>query len=125
MKNFSNGSIEIKVQPRPLLHIGIGLRYKRNREEVCVMKQISEIRTFVSKRAEEYGAERVCLFGSYARGEATENSDIDLHIDKGRIRGGIALSGLFLDLKSDLGANIDLVTTGSLDTEFLEKIKGE
>lgn len=55
------------------------------------MKQISEIRKFVSKRAEEYGAERVYLFGSYARGEATENSDIDLHIDKGRIRGGIAL----------------------------------
>lgn len=91
MKNFSNGSIEIKVQPRSLLHIGIGLRYKRNREEVCVMKQISEIRKFVSKRAEEYGAERVYLFGSYARGEATENSDIDLHIDKGRIRGGTSL----------------------------------
>lgn len=125
MKNFSNGSIEIKVQPRSLLHIGIGLRYKRNREEVCVMKQISEIRKFVSKRAEEYGAERVYLSGSYARGEATENRDIDLHIDKGRIRGGIALSGLLLDLKSDLGANIDLVTTGSLDTEFLEMIKGE
>lgn len=88
------------------------------------MKQISEIRKFVSKRAEEYGAERVYLFGSYARGEATENSDIDLHIDKGRIRGGIALAGLLLDLESDLGANIDLVTTGSLDTEFLEKIKG-
>ena len=30
------------------------------------MKQISEIRKFVSKRAEEYGAERVYLFGSYA-----------------------------------------------------------
>ena len=125
MKNFSNGSIEIKVQPRSLLHIGIGLRYKRNREEVCVMKQISEIRKFVSKKAEEYGAERVYLFGSYARGEATENSDIDLRIDKGRIRGGIALAGLLLDLESDLGANIDLVTTGSLDTEFLEMIKGE
>lgn len=85
------------------------------------MKQISEIRETVSKRAAEYGAERVYLFGSYARGEANENSDID----KGKIRGGIALAGLLLDLESDLETNVDLVTTGSLDAEFLEMIKGE
>lgn len=89
------------------------------------MKQISEIRKTVSKRAAEYGAERVYLFGSYARGDANENSDIDLRIDKGQIRGGIALAGLLLDLESDLEAKVDLVTTGSLDAEFLEMIKGE
>ena len=66
------------------------------------MKQISEIRETVNRRAREYGAERVYLFGSYARGDANENSDIDLRIDKGEIRGGIALAGLLLDLESDL-----------------------
>ena len=89
------------------------------------MKQISEIRETVNRRAREYGAERVYLFGSYARGDANENSDIDLRIDKGQIRGGIALAGLLLDLESDLEAKVDLVTTGSLDEEFLDMIKGE
>ena len=89
------------------------------------MKQISEIRENVNRRAREYGAERVYLFGSYARGDANETSDIDLRIDKGQIRGGIALAGLLLDLESDLEAKVDLVTTGSLDEEFLEMIKGE
>ena len=89
------------------------------------MKQISEIRETVNRRAREYGAERVYLFGSYARGDANENSDIDLRIDKGEIRGGIALAGLLLDLESDLEAKVDLVTTGSLDEEFLDMIKGE
>ena len=89
------------------------------------MKQISEIRENVNRRAREYGAERVYLFGSYARGDANETSDIDLRIDKGQIRGGIALAGLLLDLESDLEAKVDLVTTGSLDEEFLEMITGE
>ena len=89
------------------------------------MKQISEIRENVNRRAREYGAERVYLFGSYARGDANETSDIDLRIDKGQIRGGIALAGLLLDLESDLEAKVDLVTTGSLDEEFLDMIKGE
>ena len=89
------------------------------------MKQISEIKDTVNRRAKEYGAERVYLFGSYARGDANENSDVDLRIDKGNIRGGFALAGLLLDLEADLGLNVDLVTTGSLDAEFLETIKGE
>ena len=89
------------------------------------MMQIAEIKETVNKRAKEYGAERVYLFGSYARGEANENSDVDLRIDKGNIKGGFALAGLLLDLESDLGVSVDLVTTGSLDAEFLEMIKGE
>lgn len=44
-------------------------------------KQKSErIRTIAELLKRGYGAQRVLLFGSEARGEATENSDIDLLI---------------------------------------------
>lgn len=89
------------------------------------MRQIAEIKEIVNRRAKEYGAERVYLFGSYARGDANETSDIDLRIDRGNIKGGFALAGLLLDLEADLGTPVDLVTTGSLDTEFLDMIKEE
>ena len=89
------------------------------------MKQISEIKEIVNRRAKEYGAERIYLFGSYARGDADETSDIDLRIDRGNIKGGFALAGLLLDLEADLGTSVDLVTTGSLNAEFLDMIKGE
>ena len=46
--------------------------------------------------AKEYGAERVHLFGSYACGDMTGNSDIDLRIDKGSIR-GLELVGKLTD----------------------------
>lgn len=39
---------------------------------------IEEIRKIVSEIAKQYGVERVTLFGSYARGEARGNSDINL-----------------------------------------------
>lgn len=89
------------------------------------MRQIAEIKEIVNRRAKEYGAERVYLFGSYARGDANETSDIDLRIDRGNIKGGFALAGLLLDLEADLGTPVDLVTTGGLDTEFLDMIKEE
>ena len=89
------------------------------------MKQIAEIKEIVNRRAKEYGAQRIYLFGSYARGDANENSDIDLRIDRGNIKGGFALAGLLLDLEEDLGTSVDLVTTGSLNAEFLDMIKGE
>jgi predicted nucleotidyltransferase len=46
---------------------------------------IEEIRNIVRDIAQRYGVKRVTLFGSYARGEANLDSDIDLRIDKGQI----------------------------------------
>ena len=69
--------------------------------------------------------ERVYLFGSYARGEATKNSDVDLRVDKGNLRGMFALGALYSDLEDSLGKDLDLLTTGSLDQRFLDQIAGE
>jgi len=88
------------------------------------MISLDEIRAIVNKRAKEYGAERVYLFGSYARGDADETSDIDLRIDKGRIR-GLELARLLADLEDDFDLPVDLVTTGSLSKSFLEEIGRE
>lgn len=83
---------------------------------------VSEIKSIVSRLAKQYGAERVYLFGSYARGDSTPASDIDLRIDKGSIR-GFQLGGLLLDLEASLGVPVDLVPTSSLDQRFLDAIQ--
>ena len=85
---------------------------------------ISDIRLVVSQFARQYGAERIYLFGSYARGEATQDSDIDLRIDKGMIR-GVQLGGLLVDLEESFHKKVDLLTTGSLTKDFLNVIKNE
>jgi uncharacterized protein len=43
--------------------------------------------------------EHVYLFDSYARGEATANSDVDLRVDKGSLEGMFALCGLYTEIE--------------------------
>lgn len=86
---------------------------------------IEEIRERIKPIAKQYGVERIYLFGSYARGEATELSDVDFRIDKGQIRGLFALGGLYNSLSDALSKSIDLVTTESLDPAFINNIASE
>ncbi len=47
---------------------------------------INEIKDITSPVARAYGIERMSLFGSYARGEAKDNRDVDLYIECGRLK---------------------------------------
>ena len=85
---------------------------------------VEEIKAIVSALARQYGAGRIYLFGSYARGDANADSDIDLRIDKGAIR-GLQLGGLAADLEDAFGMPVDLVPTGSLDKNFLKSISAD
>ena len=46
-----------------------------------MVNTVSEIEAIIRPIAEKLGLKAVYLFGSYARDEATENSDIDLLVD--------------------------------------------
>ena len=85
---------------------------------------IDEIKEIVATLATQYGADRIYLFGSYARGDADKDSDIDLRIDKGAIR-GLQMGGLAADLEDALGIPVDLIPTGSLDSKFLNSLSDD
>ena len=59
---------------------------------------------------------RAWVFGSYARGEQREDSDIDIMIvpDRDAHVGLFMLSGMRLDLQEILGRKVDLVTEKGL-----------
>ena len=83
---------------------------------------IEQIQRAVVSLAQEYGARYVSLFGSYARGEADAQSDVDLLLDKGAVRGMRVLD--FQDeLARRLGRNVDVVTTAGASERFLAKIR--
>lgn len=84
---------------------------------------IGELKRRVAGPARQYGLKKVYLFGSYARGEATPKSDIDLCVDTGEaIRTLFQLAGLYADMEEALESKIDLVTTDALDGEFKDNI---
>lgn len=88
------------------------------------IRSIAEIRAIIGPIARAYGAERIFLFGSYARGEARPDSDMDLRIDKGSIR-GLRFAGLLGDLEEALGTHVDLISTGGMDESFRRSIARE
>ena len=83
---------------------------------------IDEIRFGVAPIAKKYDVDRVFLFGSYARGEATSASDLDFIIDKGRLC-GLMFAGMLGDLQEEFGKNVDLITTASLAQGNRDKFK--
>ena len=89
------------------------------------MLSIEEIKSIAASIGRQYGVERIFLFGSYARGDNNETSDIDFRIDKGNIRGLFQLCGFKNKLEDSLGKEVDVLTTQSLDNNFLNHIAKE
>jgi len=83
-----------------------------------------EICQVVKPVAQKYDIEQVYLFGSYARGDATEKSDCDFRIVGGKIRNLYDIAGIMLALEDALGKKIDIVLTKNIvDEEFFSNIK--
>ena len=87
--------------------------------------KLDELKRNFAPIANKYGVEKAYLFGSYARGQARPDSDIDICIKKGNIRTLLDLSGFYLDLEEKLGTKVDIVTTDSISGEFKSNIEKE
>jgi len=68
----------------------------------------------IMKIAAKYGACNVSIFGSVARGEAGENSDIDFLVELEPGRSLLDLAGLVVELEDLLNRKVDVVTEQGL-----------
>jgi predicted nucleotidyltransferase len=86
---------------------------------LAVVYSIDELKTKIAPIAVRYNLPAVYIFGSYARNEANESSDIDLLIDEesSSIQSLFDIGGLYHDLKDSLRKEIDLVTVQGLEQE--------
>lgn len=85
---------------------------------------LKEIKRIIKPILNKYGISDIYLFGSYARGEAKSNSDIDIYCDKGNIKTLIDQGELEEELESALNKEVDIIfTTSILDEYFKEQIK--
>lgn len=77
---------------------------------VLTIKQIKER---IKPVVEKHHIEEVYLFGSYARGEANTNSDVDIYCSSGDVDTLIKKAALIREFKEALGKDVDVVTIGS------------
>ena len=83
---------------------------------MMTLRTLAERRSQILGLAERYRAGEVRVFGSVARGDATEDSDVDLLIKPRRGCSLFDLGGLLEDLQELLGCRVDLVTEWCMTT---------
>ena len=84
---------------------------------------IDELQRIIAPIASAHGVESVSVFGSYAKGTASADSDLDLIIEKGRLRSLFQLSSFRLAIEDTLHLPVDLVTGSASDPAFIEMIR--
>jgi len=75
--------------------------------------------------ATKYGASNVRIFGSVARGEADEQSDLDLLVDMDAECSLLHLAGLLIELEELLDRRVDIVTEEGLRDRMREQVLQE
>ena len=70
---------------------------------------IEEIKDLIYHIFKKYGIEKAYIFGSYARGEANKESDVDIMIKKGNIKTLLQLSALAYEIEQILKKQVDIV----------------
>ena len=85
---------------------------------VLTIKQIKER---IKPIMEKHGIKNVYLFGSYARGEAHRNSDVDIYCDRGDVDTLFKAVAFDYELEEALGKKVDVVTIGSQMHDYFKQ----
>ena len=72
-----------------------------------------------------YGARRIGIFGSYARGEQRPDSDLDLLVDFRDRKSLLTLVRIERELSEKLGVKVDLLTEKAISPYLIDRIKAD
>jgi uncharacterized protein len=86
---------------------------------------LGQKRQDILRIAGNYGARRVRIFGSVARGEADAQSDIDFLVELNPGRSLLDLGGLQFELEALLGRKVDVVTERGLKPRIRDRVMRE
>jgi len=86
-------------------------------------KEIEKIKEKIIPILKRNGVKRAGIFGSYARGEQTKDSDVDILVEfKGSL---LTLIGIELEIKKILRRKVDVITYNGLNHMLKEGILSE
>lgn len=88
-------------------------------------ESLLEKRGEILRIADRYGAHDIRIFGSVARGDATESSDLDLLVRFDPGRSLFDHGGLLVDLEELLGVTVDVVSEGGMRERFRDHVLNE
>jgi uncharacterized protein len=86
---------------------------------------LQEKREAILQLAAKHGARNVRVFGSVARHEADEQSDIDFLVEMEPGRSLLDMGGFLMDLRELLGREVDVVTERGLKPRIRDRVLQE
>lgn len=89
------------------------------------LERLQRRRGQILELAERRGIRNIRIFGSVARGEADDRSDLDLLVDVAPGRGLFALGGFAEELAALLGTRVDVATVPELKPRIRERVLAE
>ncbi|MBA4383477.1 MAG: nucleotidyltransferase [Anaerolinea sp.] len=87
--------------------------------------QLINKRASIYQIAEKYGATRIRVFGSVARGDSDDKSDVDFLVTLEADRSLFDLGGLQFELQESLALPVDVITEDGLKGDARQKILAE
>ena len=88
-------------------------------------KALKQKRQKILRIAAKHGSRNVCVFGSVARGEGDEKSDVDFLVDLEPERSLLDHAGLLVDLRELLACEVDVVTQKRLRERIRARVLRE
>lgn len=82
---------------------------------------LSEIKKIIKPILNSYQINDIYLFGSYARGEANKDSDVDIYCEKGKIKTFFDQQAMEEKLEKALNKKVDVIFTGSTMNDYFKK----
>lgn len=89
------------------------------------IEELRSRRDEILQVATRHGARHVRVFGSMARGDADEKSDVDFLVEMEKGRSLLDLGGLLMDLQDLLGRRVDVVTEKGLRERIRSRVLRE
>jgi len=87
--------------------------------------QLDEIIDKLISVLKKYDVKRIEIFGSYARGEARPDSDLDIIVEFRNRKSLLELVGIEQELEDALGIKVDLLTEAAISPYLIDAIKKE
>ncbi|KAF5414142.1 MAG: hypothetical protein C5S48_10035 [Candidatus Methanogaster sp.] len=87
--------------------------------------QIEELKTRLIHTLKRHDVAHAAIFGSFARGDAEESSDLDILVEFRGDKSLLDLVGLKLELEDSLGRSVDVLTYNALHHAIRDRILNE